>query len=433
MISAEQALTRFKLDQNTSSFNSWQWDSYLKDSVVLLHEGDLHLAHDLVLDWEGPRNMGDFANALARQHHLEWGEGKNLHTFIVDGSLTVDGAVLNADRNGGAILLVTGSLKARSVVGGGSEIRIHGPTTLSEAAFGHYNDGVLGFEGGLSVPIYLNSDHDMWIKGEKRIEFDFFTFRSGMAEDVDSNEEEAQEEEEDENGDPLLPASLLARLDPDIENRATLGEFLREGQPIFRSADGPVDHTPEQWLERVRQRWQRLGQVPEALIDDALVDAALAQSGLAIRHVPASMQTGERIQAALTDAPEAYWLLCDDQRDDPHAVFAIRHGLYIGQFQTEDITAPMCEAAIARDPGHQVGIPPHMASPGIAIQLVMRRQHPNSFPTHWDQEKIRADLPAYLDDADAVPLDMLEKIALRLPGVYQTPEVLAVLHRRLGK
>ena len=425
-------MIQFNLSQSTESFNSWKWDDYLKDSVVLVHEGDLHLSHNLVLDWDGPHSMANFANTIVRQNHLNWEDGKNLQAFIVNGGLTVDGVVLNADMEGGAILVVTGGLKARSLVGGGSEIRIKGPSLLSEAAFGHYNDGVIAFGGGLTVPLYLNSDHDMWIDGEKNIEFDFFTFRSGIAEEVDSNEH--GEEEEDDNGDAPLPASLLARLDPDIDDKATLQEFLLQGKPVFRSADWqPEELTPEQWLERVRQRWQRLRKVPEALINDSHVDAALSQSGLAMRYVPASMQTADRIKVALIKAPEAYWLLDDDQRGDPHAVFAIQRGLYIGEFQTEDITPPMCEAAIAYHPPHQVAIPAHLASPSIVIRLVMRGQHPNSFPTHWQIEKICAELPAYLDDADAVPLDKLHKIALKLPQRLKTPEVVSVLQRRLGE
>ena len=183
----------------------------------------------------------------------------------------------------------------------------------------------------------------------------------------------------------------------------------------------------------MQKRWQRLRKVPEALINDAHVDAALAQSGLAIRYVPAAMQTEDRIKVALIKAPEAYWLLDDEQRDDPHAVFAIRHGLYIGQFQTEDITPPMCVAAIAYNPKHQVAIPAHLDSPSIVIRLFMQGQHPNSFPTHWQMEKICAELPAHLDDADAVPLERLKKIASKLPQRLATPEVLAVLQRRLGQ
>jgi hypothetical protein len=173
--------------------------------------------------------------------------------------------------------------------------------------------------------------------------------------------------------------------------------------------------------------------VPEALISDSHVDAALSQSGLAIRYVPAAMQTEDRIKAALIKAPQAYWLLDDAKRDDPNAVFAIGCGLYLGQFQTEDITPAMCDAALAYNPGHKVAIPAHLVSPSIVIQLVMRGSHPNSFPNDWQIEKICAELPAYLDDADAVPLERLEQIAAKLPVRLTTPEVLSVLQRRLDR
>ena len=432
MISAEQALFLFNLKYSTDSFDSWKWDRYLKDSLVLVHEGDLHLAHNLVLDWGGPHNMANFAKTIVSQNDLQWDDGKDLQSFIVNGSLTVDGVVLNADMDGGALLLVTGGLKARSLVGGGSEIRIQGPTLLSEAAFGHYNDGTIDFGGGLTVPIYLNRDHDMRVDGEKNIEFDFSTFRSGVAEETNSIED--GEEVEDDNGDAPLAASLLARLAPDIDDQATLREFLLQGKSVFRSADWrPEELTPEQWLARVRKRWQWLRKVPAALINDSHVDAALSQSGLAMRYVPATMQTEKRIKVALTKAPEAFWLLDEDLRDDPNATIAIRHGLYIGQFLPEEITPPMCEAAIAFDPENQIEIPAHLASPSIVLRLVMRGQNPNSSPTHWQMEKICAELPAYLDDADAVPLAKLHKIALKLPQRLKTPEVVSVLQRRLGE
>lgn len=267
------------------------------------------------------------------------------------------------------------------------------------------------------------------------IEFDFGEFTSHLADEDESNELAEQEEQlEDENGDAHLPKWLLARLDPDVENKATLCEFLLEGKPIFRSTDWkPQEYTATQWLERVQQRWQRLGRMPKELINDAHVDAALAQSALAMRHVPEVLQSQLRIKAALIKSPQAFWLLSDDNRDDPNAVFAIQQGLYIGQFAAEAITPAMCDAAIARDRSTQVGIPPQLVSPSIVIQLVMLGQHPNSFPTSWQMEKIIAELPAYLNDTRKVRLQKLKEIEPKLPGVFKTAEVLAVLHQRLGK
>ena len=81
----------------------------------------------------------------------------NIDGIIVNGNLSVDGGIENAEGDYGPFLVVTGRTLADYVMGGGSEIYLEKESFIRTFTVGHYNHGILSLKG-FSL-FFLNSDH----------------------------------------------------------------------------------------------------------------------------------------------------------------------------------------------------------------------------------------------------------------------------------
>ena len=134
-----------------------------RHATVLVVPGPLHVPGNLFVDWA--RNFktasAQCPPGIDNQSAIPDASAVGL---IVEGDLTVDGAIINTNLNGGPFLLVMGATKARTLYAGGAEMRFEGESTFSDAVIGCYNDGYVRFAADLHAPIVIAEDHafDFW-------------------------------------------------------------------------------------------------------------------------------------------------------------------------------------------------------------------------------------------------------------------------------
>jgi hypothetical protein len=78
--------------------------------------------------------------------------------IVIDGNLTVNGNIVNANMNDGKELVVLGNVSANNLIAGGAEINIQGTANIENTVLGHYNDGVLTIYK-LNANLYIRDDH----------------------------------------------------------------------------------------------------------------------------------------------------------------------------------------------------------------------------------------------------------------------------------
>lgn len=119
---------------------------------VLVHDGDLVIPHDLILD-DGFGLLSAEKDALSP-----------LVGLLVRGTLTIEGCLLNFEDDTGPFLQVEGSLVASGVGVGGSRIRVDGSVRTNELV-GVYNHGHLDVGGDLDARI-VATEHAVSVAGK---------------------------------------------------------------------------------------------------------------------------------------------------------------------------------------------------------------------------------------------------------------------------
>lgn len=107
-------------------------------NIVLLYEGDLHVPHNLEMDYR---------RGLLRD--LDDSPDQVVVGLLIEGNLSIDGCLVNYEDDFGPFLQVNGSLTATSVATGGSQIHITGDL-LAEELVGVYNHGCVRIQGQLN-------------------------------------------------------------------------------------------------------------------------------------------------------------------------------------------------------------------------------------------------------------------------------------------
>ena len=87
-------------------------------------------------------------------------------SIVVLGDLEVKGSIRNLDGDFGPLLMVSGELKAKNLVAGGSEIHVGGGAIIGNAVYGHYNHGTLLIAGDLKAKGVLCNDHSISVAGK---------------------------------------------------------------------------------------------------------------------------------------------------------------------------------------------------------------------------------------------------------------------------
>lgn len=237
IIKYQEASTRFSLP-------SWMNDGYF--NTWLLHEGDAFLNNHLCLDWEKLtfNKWKQWNNLPPSSQDIE------LHGVIVTGNLAVNASILNTNGDGGPCLIVLGDCQAHNLVGGGSDIHIHGDTLIAGAVYGFYNHGVLNFQGKLHSTIFINDDHSISanIKKQKHN----FTYSSRDKNRILDNDD-----------------SIPAKLKKIVSSRLLLwGDILPalcRGEDIVKKSGEKTPETIQDWVTLVWKNPMALKKVPKEL------------------------------------------------------------------------------------------------------------------------------------------------------------------------
>lgn len=315
LISLEDAMTRYhihqKIYEDEADFNAL----IEPDSYFYVHEGDLQLDGDFILD------TGELTNVS----HDKWICG-----YIINGHLIVNGSIINEEGDYGPILLVTGSVVCRHFLIGGSAVAVECDITVEEVVMLHYNHGWMSCGGIIKVPVFIADDF-LFIPERKNISDFYYHSR-----DPDSPEENACYE--DDYDDEHIADTLTALLkNPFITTFEELLRRLSTGESVLNSAI-PPPYDKNYFREIVQKNYRDLKTVPpefltkelcmlalqqtvfalqffpEQFIDAAVVRKAVEQDGMALRYTPDALITKELCYIAVnnggllkTDIPERFY------------------------------------------------------------------------------------------------------------------------------
>lgn len=172
VIPESEAVSRFRLRDRLEAYRSRGSKADFPGSVEII-DGDLHVEGDLLVDGAAARRRME---ALRSR-----GPGDRAATsppgavgLIVTGKLTVTGAIINANLNGGPFLYVLGPTEARAMFAGGAEFRFDGLARFQDAVVGCYNDGFVRFAGGVEAPFVISEDHAFEVLGARSPYADYF-------------------------------------------------------------------------------------------------------------------------------------------------------------------------------------------------------------------------------------------------------------------
>ncbi len=207
VLTLAEARSRIELIEKLDSVTS-QYSSIKPNAKVRVVEGDLTVTGPLLWDWD---------------------KGFDAAGLVVTGSLTVHGPLINSNVNGGPFLLVAGTTRAQSIVGGGAELAFLGDAVVDSIVIGEYNDGILRFGGKLTVPVAVTNDHDFSVaKGVQGRWLDPFneghSWTAVLHPDVSVEKDDEGTEEFD----------VIAQVVP----------RLLAGQPVLRADLPPIEEYP---------------------------------------------------------------------------------------------------------------------------------------------------------------------------------------------
>jgi hypothetical protein len=117
----------------------------VSDKISLLR-GSTRVAGDLALDWDSEDE--------------DCPDGT-----IVEGDLEVTGTIVNRNSDSGPFLLVTGNLRAKNLVTGGSEIVVLGDLIVDGVIFGFYNHGSITVFGATRAQAIITEYHAIDLRG----------------------------------------------------------------------------------------------------------------------------------------------------------------------------------------------------------------------------------------------------------------------------
>jgi hypothetical protein len=266
--------------------------------TLLVHDGDLISCGSISLDWACGWDTGAIIEHLAGSQ----GDPHNRPTIpvpaagisglLVTGSLRVSGALVNADSDSGAALIVRGDLTAQQASCGGSYIHIGGDVRIDDVLYAHYNDGELRIDGVLVAKALINDDHVVSISGDSQrqsqTKLQIIDLRKLGEADADEDEHVPKVLKKVIGNSPLTLASVLAAL-RECRSTASLGK----------------PQTPYEWRDVIWTNPVAVRQLPKPLRTEEMYlmllagDCKLREPEIheLVSHIPSGMLT-ERVRMA---------------------------------------------------------------------------------------------------------------------------------------
>ncbi|MEC5143960.1 hypothetical protein [Chitinophaga sp. 212800010-3] len=306
LVTRNEAIARYQVDAFIYESREAFMDQVEEDTYFYIHEGDLTLTGNFVLDLERTE------------------KGEYINGFIIIGNLDVSGNIVNDEGDYGPVLYVAGNVSCQSMLIGGSPVRVTGNVTAREVILLYYNHGWMQCDGVFRAPVMLVDDYYL-MPGKKEITLFYYNDRNPAS-------PEENEYAEDEDGDrifsPRLRALLNNPLTTDVEE---LGRDLANGELVLASQERDAAW----WAMKVGKNYRDLKRVPMAFrtrelcmqamshciqaltwfpreyINEALAFEAAAKNGMALRYLPDELITRALCYLAVkhggllrTDIPE---------------------------------------------------------------------------------------------------------------------------------
>jgi hypothetical protein len=278
---------------------------HIHDSVTLLvHDGDLNSSGSIALDWACGWETGTIIEQLVGSN----GDPHNKHTtvvpvtgiggLLVTGSLSLSGALVNADCDTGATLIVRGDLTAKQASCGGSYIHIGGDMHIDDVLYAHYNHGELRIDGALFAKALIKDDHVVSISGDSQRQSQIKLQIIDLRKLRDANEDEQLPKELKKviGSSPLTLTSVLAA--------------LRECRP---TASLGKPQAPHEWRDTIWTNPLAIRKLPKPLRTEEIYlmllagDCKLGEPEIheLVSNIPSGMLTDSVRMAAFLLSPKS--------------------------------------------------------------------------------------------------------------------------------
>jgi hypothetical protein len=304
IVSAEQAMNQYQIQAKILESEEVFMDMIGTDGYFYVHQGDLHLQGNLILETDKLDNMPD---------------GRPLMGFVVIGNLTLDGGVLNETGDYGPVLYVAGNLTCRNLMIGGAPVRVEGNVWVEEVIMLHYNHGWMQCDGTFFAPIMIVDDYHLM---PFRKEISQFYYN-----DNDPESPEENECRESEDGDRGISENLRVLLNnPLTTDFEEICRDLAAGESVLQ----PQKTTPEYWRNKVRRNWRDLKRVPMEMRTGNLCHEAMTSYIGALQYFPPGSITREVATAAAERDGEALRYLPPELITRELCYIAAKHGAVLG-------------------------------------------------------------------------------------------------------
>ena len=283
-------MTHFKLLSFDEANEKYEIQDYLGGGYkgfVRVYEGNLNIEGNLDLDYYTRTGWFGSEDGMAIG-------------MLVTGHLTVKGTIGNYEGDYGPFLIVGGNVKAKNLIGGGSEIIIDGNAEIENVVLGHYNHGVLNI-GQVTARVLICSDHAMSIDKVEAITINY----RGTLEKADFTEDDIEK---------ILVSELL---DPEdgYFNESKLREKLSEN-PDYNCLKAGAKTTQQEALEYLQEIIKSQPNITQLDLSDKKLEVfpagilkltalkSLTLNENPISHIPKEIKT-------LSNLEELYLYDCD--------------------------------------------------------------------------------------------------------------------------
>lgn len=299
MITLKDAIALYSIDEHMYESREMFEDQVETGTQFYLHKGDLVLDDHFMMEYD-----------------------QEIHGYIIDGNLRVNGNIINEEGDYGPCLYVKGNVECRSLLIGGSPTHIESNVTAEEVIMLHYNHGWMKCPGVFTAPVMIVEDYH-FIPAHKNISGYYY-----------NAEDPANTEEYDFDND-TFSSGLKALLDNKL---TTTFEELRYDLAAGEYVLQPSQRDIHYWTQKVNHNYRDLKRVPPemrtlefcmqvaeksifalehfppALFTPELADQIVSKNGMALRFIPESLITRELCyKAAATgaiidqDIPERFY------------------------------------------------------------------------------------------------------------------------------
>lgn len=187
---------------------------------IFVHPGDLTIDGDMSLAWDAPSDAAD--SPLDWRKAVQCPDGERIDGLVVEGDLRLGGALINLWA--GPMLLVGGHLAARTLVAGGSFIRILGNVDIADTLLAHSNSGELHIGGTTTAPLLIGEDNHYMTLGPCTSPIIF-----------DAREAARDDWEYDDDADAYpVPEQLKPVLREGFGNWDDIMAALKSGKPVTK-------------------------------------------------------------------------------------------------------------------------------------------------------------------------------------------------------